>query len=366
MEYTLSENIRTLTPYAAIEGNFKLRLDANESFIPLPLDLIQAVTQTALNGQTVSGQLNRYPDPRAKELCNAFAEFYDVPCECVTAGNGSDELISLLVGTFLQKGDELVTLENDFSMYRFYADTLSINSTAFPKNPDLTIDVDGLIQYVKLKKARGLIFSNPCNPTSLCLEKSEVSRMCRELSSNCLVIVDEAYMDFSSESIMGEVLEHSNLIVLKTASKAVGLAGIRLGFGVAGVTLTKALQSVKSPYNVNSFTQAIGCAVYSHPEYLNICVERIIHSRDNLYQGILSIYAHTKLIEEVYASETNFVFIKVKRAEQIFKTLLKYSIAIRRMGDYLRITAGSKDENTEFLTIFARIVRSLETQEVEI
>lgn len=353
MGYVLNENIRNLIPYEPIEGEYKIRLDANESFIELPLDLIQESVQ-----KSMSRSINRYPDPKACDLCEAFASFYSLQSDCVTAGNGSDELISLIVGTFFQSEDELITLAQDFSMYRFYADTLSVKSSIYPKKDDLTIDIDGLIYYAKLSNAKGIIFSNPCNPTSLCLGKSEVLRLCRELP--CLVIVDEAYMDFANESVMDEVLNYDNLLVLKTASKAVGLAGIRLGFAVSNPTVTRALQAVKSPYNVNTITQAIGEAVYSHPEYLNVCVERIIHSRDHLYQGLLSIFAHTKLIEEVYSTSTNFVYLKVREAERIFTELKEYSIAIRRMGSYLRITAGTKDENTELLAILARIIKQAE------
>ena len=352
--YTLNEKIRNLEPYQPIEGDYRVRLDANESFMRLPAEQFESAALDVLNNR-----INRYPDPYAEKLCGAFGDFYDIKSCYVTAGNGSDELISLITGAFFMPGEELVTLANDFSMYRFYGSVYGVKTSIFPKRDDLTVDVDALAEYINRSGAKGLIFSNPCNPTSLCLDRRQVLRLIESVP-DCLVIVDEAYMDFADESILDKVHHYENLIVLKTCSKAVGLAAIRLGFAVAGDTITKALRAVKSPYNVNDMTQSIGYQILSDGEYVVNCIEKIIRSRDSLYNGILGLHMRHKVFDMVYPTTTNFVFIKTPCAQYIYEELLDRSIAIRCMGDYLRITAGSKVENEAVLDALEEIMADME------
>ena len=152
--------------------------------------------------------------------------------------------------------------------------------------------------------------------------------MIREVP-DCLFVVDEAYMDFAEESILSVAHEYPNLIVLRTCSKAIGLAALRLGFAVAGETITKALHAVKSPYNVNALSQSVGAAVLSDPMYLIRCNEQIISAREALYKGLLKLHAKCRIFDEVYEPATNFVFIKSKCAKEIYEKLLSRSIAVR-------------------------------------
>lgn len=353
MAYQLNQKIRNLEPYEPIAGSYDVRLDANESFLTLPASLQEKAVRAALEVKP-----NRYPDPCAAGLCRNFGYLYGVPSSCVTAGNGSDELISLLVGAFFEPGDELLTLQHDFSMYRFYGGVFGIKTSVYPKREDLTIDTDGLIAYIQKNKVRGLIFSNPCNPTSLCLSRKKVLELIRSVP-DCLVVVDEAYMDFANDSVLDYVEKFENLIVLKTCSKALGLASIRLGFAVANERLTRALRAVKSPYNVNSLTQAVGEAILEEGEYLLACMKKVIHSRDSLYRGLLAFHARHGLFETIYPTATNFVFIKTDHAQAIHEKLLESSIAIRRMGGYLRITAGSEEENKYLFRVLEEIAAEL-------
>lgn len=357
MGYRLNNKIRELVPYEPINGDYSVRLDANESFLEMPMELYQ---KALLKLQ--SAPVSRYPDSRAVDLCKAFARCYDVPFETVMAGNGSDEVISIIVGAFFEQGEELVTLSNDFSMYRFYADVYGVKASVFPKNEKLKIDVDKLIDYIKRSGAAGVIFSNPCNPTSLCLSKGDVLRLCKEV--DCLVVVDEAYMDFASSSVIDEVCEFDNLIVLKTCSKAVGLAAIRLGFAVSNPTITNALLSVKSPYNVNSLSAAIGEAVLSDTEYLSSCVQKIIFSRDQLYNELLKLHIRSHVFDEVYRTQTNFVFIKTNYSKAIFKALCRRGIVVREFDGFLRITAGTRVENEKLITATEEIVTAIMKQGV--
>ena len=153
MAYQLNQKIRDLVPYEPISGTYDIRLDANESYFTLPEQAYEKALKAAL-----SVPLNRYPDPAAAELIRAFSAYYRVDPVYVTAGNGSDELISLITSAFFESGDELVTVVPDFSMYQFYAGVNGVKATAFPKNEDLTLDTARLTAYLKSGGARGVIF----------------------------------------------------------------------------------------------------------------------------------------------------------------------------------------------------------------
>ncbi len=338
MSYLLCEKIRNLKPYDPIEGEYKIRLDANESYFVPDEALRQEMAQAA-----AAVAFNRYPDPYAAELCEAFAKLYGIPASSVTAGNGSDELISLICGSLLQKGDKLLTLSPDFSMYRFYGEIFENPVTVFEKNADFSVDIDRLIAYIRENKIAALIFSNPCNPTGKGLTKEEARKLIS--SVDALVVLDEAYMDFWDQSLLQEVLNYDNLIILKTCSKAIGMAALRVGFAVTGPALTTALKAAKSPYNVNSVSQAMAACILKKKELLESCRKALVASAAEL-QGMLSALAENfPVLEQVYPTCTNFVFIRSEKSREIHKALLKRSIAVRCFGGYLRITAGSPSEN---------------------
>ena len=278
--YQLNEKIKDLKPYDPIQGSYRVRLDANESFLPLPQALVEeakaAVERTAFN---------RYPDPAARELCQAFAACYGVQPQQVVAGNGSDELITVLFEAFLEKGDAFATVEPDFSMYAFNGHLHEARHVAIPKGRDLRLDVEAVAAACQREQVKLLIFSNPCNPTSLVCGREEMRKLIDSLPDT-LVVLDEAYMDFSDQSLLGEVEDHPNLLVLRTCSKAFGMAALRLGFAVCGKTLAGALRAVKSPYNVNSLSQAVGTAVLRRKGELDRALETILRSRDQLYAGL--------------------------------------------------------------------------------
>ena len=338
MAFVLNEKIKNLTPYSPVEGEYAVRLDANESYFSLSEEILSEVKEAI--GKV---DFNRYPDPFATELCEAFAKFYGIDKNFVTAGNGSDELISVIMTAFLQKGDKVMTVTPDFSMYAFYASIVEAQCIDFLKNTSLEFSVDDVINEAKEKNVRVLIFSNPCNPTSLGVKRDEMRKLISSLS--CLVVLDEAYMDFWDESLINEAEKYDNLIILRTCSKAFGLAAMRLGFAVASKTLTDVIRSVKSPYNVNSLSQAAGTVVLNHVDYLKECTESIKRSRDELYKMITALSEKYKGKIKPVASVTNFVYTEFEKAEELFEFLKTKGIAVRKMGTHLRISAGSEDEN---------------------
>ena len=349
--FQLNEKVKNLTPYEPISGTYEIRLDANESFLTVPKNIENEMVEALKNSA-----LNRYPDPMATKLVEGFSMYFGVNPECVTAGNGSDEIISVIMNAFLQKGDKILTLEPDFSMYRFYAEIAECESVKYQKDDNLDVNIDDVITLANKENVRIVIFSNPCNPTSRIVTKDNIRKLIN--STDALVVLDEAYMDFAEdESLLGEFENYDNLIILKTCSKALGSAALRLGFAVANKTLTNVIRAVKSPYNVNSVSQALGEVLFAHPDYIDNCIETVVNSRKELYNEILKIKSDK--IEKVYETHTNFVFMKVKNAKQVFEKMKENSIIIRNMGEYLRITAGTKYENEKMLETFKKVLEEV-------
>ncbi len=344
MTYQLPEKLRTLEPYQPITGQFHVRLDANESFISLPDDIRKEI------GEKVSQiDFNRYPDPYAVELCGKFADYFHVPSDLVVAANGSDELLFLLTACFSNAGDTLMMVKPDFSMYGIYAELAGMQVEVLEKDDAMQIGVDELIAAAKAKQVQMLMFSNPCNPSSLIESREDVLKIVEALEDT-LVIVDEAYMEFADgASVLDVVTKYPNMIVLKTLSKAFGLAAARLGFAVSNATIINALKAAKSPYNVNTMSQVVGSVIFDHPEYINDCIEKIRVSRDSLYASMVELKARQPKIKSIANTKSNFLYMEVEDAAGAFQALREQGIAIRLMKNYLRICAGSEAENAAML-----------------
>lgn len=338
LEYQIPEKIRDLVPYEPISGSYRVRLDANESYLNLSETQLQKVF--ARLEKEVS--YNRYPDPMAAKLCNAFAGYYGISPELVTAGNGSDELITLIYGTLFDPTMKVGTFAQDFSMYRVYAQCYGVPTVTLPKREDLTIDVDQTIEQVNALGLSGLVFSNPCNPTGQGLKREEVLRLVQGVKA--LVILDEAYMDFWDQSLLQEVEQFDNLLILKTCSKAIGLAGIRIGFAITNPKLSRLLKAVKSPYNVNSVSQIYGEELLKEHDYLRQAAQSIREQAVKLEAMLRKLAEQYPKLGQVYPSVTNFVYLKTSESQAIYQGLQKQGVAVRLMGGYLRICAGTEEE----------------------
>ncbi len=335
----LTRKIRELIPYAPAEGKYALRLDANESFIPLEGPVLERAMAAV-----AAVEFNRYPDPCCTALCQAFGEYYRISPRLVTAGNGSDELISILMNCFFAKGDTVLTITPDFSMYRFYGQLAELKVAELPRG-EKPLDAAAVVAAAREQSAAGLIFSNPCNPTSSGVDRESIRQILKALPDT-LVVLDEAYMDFWDRSMLAEAETYENLIILRTCSKAMGLAGIRLGFAIACSRLTDALRAAKSPYNVNAMTQVVGETVLRDREYLENCVQKIKEAREDLYRGLCRLAERRPgTILEITPPLTNFVWLRTWDNNRVFEGLRDRSIMIRRLGDHLRVTAGSREEN---------------------
>lgn len=349
----IPQKIKELEEYRPNLTPCSVRLDANESpFLPSKAVLDE------LSAALYSLDFNRYPDPYASELVTAFSRIYGVNPENVVAGNGSDELISLICSGFAESDDAVTVALPDFSMYEFYSTLAGAKMVHYVKGDAFEIDFKKLLAKTNADKSKIVIFSNPCNPTGWVSGRSEIEDFIK--NSDSIVVVDEAYMEFSptDESVIDLISRYDNLIVLKTMSKAYGAAALRLGFVITNPHLASAIRKIKSPYNVNTVSQVFGKIILSHYDEIK---EKIAQLKDNLS------YLHDELekissdkIVRVCPTAANFVYMQMccdKAAREIYQKLLSQGVAIRCMsGGYMRVCAGKREEIDIFIEKFKEAI----------
>lgn len=348
MNKYIPEKIRRLDEYTADNALYALRADANESPY-LPSETVMAAFREELERLPY----NRYPDSDASALISAYAAVYGLREDCVVAGNGSDELISLIAAVFLAPGERAMVLLPDFSMYEFYAKISGAEVVRYDKHRDFEIDFEDVAVRVREENIRLVIFSNPCNPTGKCVSRSVIERFID--TTDALIVVDEAYMEFCTgdDGVLTGCEARENLLVLKTLSKAWGLAALRCGFAVGNRELIDAIKKAKSPYNVNMLTQRLAAAVLAHADEIREATARIIEERRRLEAALGRIAPAYGF--RVYGSDTNFVLLDARgQAEAIYERLRARSVKLRLMSPYLRITAGSRAETDTLIDEFER------------
>ncbi|MDR3186716.1 MAG: histidinol-phosphate aminotransferase family protein [Christensenellaceae bacterium] len=346
--YKLEKRLLELVPYEPTLGNFRIRLDANELYTAPQFNANE------LQNLLSSLQLNRYPDPTCRELNLAFAKRHAIDPALVMSGNGSDELIALIIELFLSDNMSILSLQPDFSMYGFYAYLRRARNISFNKDQNFNIDIDALIQTIKNEKPKIVIFSNPCNPTGKVILAGDVLNIVK--NSGCIVVVDEAYMDFSNQSIIREVSSYPNLIVLKTLSKAYGAAALRLGFAVANADITRLLSAAKSPFNINAISQALGREILNNGVITDQRIREVLNLKTSLFDELSQLKTVFGQSFEPIPSVTNFIYVKTDVASQIYDKLKDDGIIIRRLPqNAIRITVGSEYENNELLNTLRSI-----------
>ncbi len=348
MGYRLHDKLQQLEPYTVITEEYKVRLDANESFIDPGKELKERLLSAW--GRV---PLNRYPDDSYRELRRAFGEHYGVDPELVVAGNGSDELLSLLIGCFLKSDEKLLLTQPDFSMYEIFAANYEKSFSVISRTEDGLLDVSATLLKIKTEGVRALLFSNPSSATSTVNKRQDILKLVD--NTHALVIVDEAYMDFSDQSVLQDAPMKDNLIVLRTCSKALGCAGIRLGFAVSSKKISHVIQGLRAPYNLNALSEATGRIVLSDEKYIGDSINRILVNRNALYEGLKAL-GQNSMIKRIFSSATNYICIETDFAEEIYTALKTHSILVRNLKTMLRITVGTTEENRAVLDAMREIV----------
>lgn len=320
-----------LAPYSCARDEFKgeasVYVDANEN----PYN----------NG------VNRYPDPLQQEVKVLLSQLKSVRPEQIFLGNGSDEAIDLIYRIFCQPSyDNVVAISPSYGMYQVCADINDIQYRAVPLTADFQINRQALVDQID-DRTKVIWICSPNNPTGNAFELSDIEWFLQHYP-NKIVVVDEAYIDFSSKpSLLSLLPSYENLIVLQTLSKAWGQAAIRCGIAFASNILIGFFNKVKYPYNVNQLTQQQAISVLSNPDKQRKQVLEILDQRVILHDLLLSL----PCVKFIYPSDANFLLVKVSDADAIYKYLQQQGIIVRNRNKVqlcegcLRITVGTPTEN---------------------
>lgn len=338
--------IRDLLPYE-VQGPFegKIKLDIMEN----PYDLPEAVKDEFLVELQGLG-LNRYPDPMANGLREALSVNLGIDRGMITPGNGSDELILDLLLCFGKT--KIVYPEPSFTMYEILARIVGVETTGIPLSKGFELDVESILRI----GSGGVIFiAYPNNPTGNLFDREGIIKI---LKMDSLVVIDEAYYEFSKETFLPLLERYPNLAILRTFSKAFGLAGARIGYLVANREITEEILKVKLPYNLNAISQLLATIALKNRDLFRVKIDEIIGERDRVYKGLQDIQGVTP-----YPSKTNFILFKVDlEARRVFNSLCNEGILIRDLSnvvplkDSLRVTIGRPEENSIFLECLRRIM----------
>lgn len=301
----------------------------------------------------------RYPRAGNPALVAALAQAHGVPRECVVAGNGSDEIIDLLVRVTCRPGvDNVVAFSPCFSIYVQQTRLCGVSLRQAPLGPDFTFDLPALAGAADDKTA--LVFlTNPDNPSGHAVPSEAVVALARSLPPRALLVVDEAYVDFTEpeagHSMLARWGELDNIVVLRTFSKLYGLAGLRLGFGVMPAWLADYLLRVRLPFSVNLLAEAAGLAALEDREFLRASRETVLRGRTLVAEGLAALGCR------VYPSQANFLMFRPPLpALDVFEALLRRGIIVRALKSYglpdlLRVSIGNDEENGLFLAAFREI-----------
>ena len=343
--------VKDLEAYKVVPPNYNIIVNANEN----PFDFPDALKKE-LNDEIMRMPLNRYPDPSATALREQLADYVGVDADQIICGCGSDEIMSMLNQTFINPGDVVISHAPSFSMYQIWSVIGGADFIWVPDNADLYPDVENIINTAKLKNAKLIYLCSPNNPTGSLLPRHDVIDILEE--TNALVILDEAYIEFKKEGDLTDIVnEYNNVIVLRTLSKAFGLAGIRCGYAVGPKPLIDMMYKVKSPYNLNKLTQAAAVIALKHRDTLLKNVEILNSERQRLYEFLKGL----KGVTRVYPTASNFIYFEVPDGAPLYDALLDEGILVKYLKhdvsddvDHIRLTVGSPEENDAVIKVLKR------------
>ena len=331
-------NILRMKAYSSARDEFKgaasVFLDANEN--PFPND-----------------NLNRYPDPLAMKVKQKISDLKDIPTNQIFLGNGSDEVIDVLIRVFCEpRLDNILILPPTYGMYQVSADTADVEVRKVNLTADFQPNVEAILSDVD-DKSKILFLCSPNNPTANSFDLDKIKQLLSKFKG--IVAIDEAYIDFSTQaSCINLLSEYPNLVVMQTFSKAWGLAAIRCGMAFASTQIIGFLNKVKPPYNVNELTQRMALLSLEDTEMQRQKVMIILSEREKLAKILRGI----SFVEKVFPSDANFLLVKIPKPNEMYDWLLSKGVVVRSRTNVqlcegcLRITVGLSDENEAFIRAF--------------
>ncbi|MCW2120030.1 histidinol-phosphate transaminase [Flavobacterium sp. 7A] len=337
------DNVKSLKPYSSARDEFK------------DFDVAQMIFLDA-NENPYQNGVNRYPDPQQISVKEVLAKMKNVNPNQILLGNGSDEVLDLLFRAFCEpKVDNVISLPPTYGMYGVLANINNVENKEIVLSNDFQPQVEQILDAVT-SNTKIIFLCSPNNPTGNSFSTESVITILEKF--NGLVVIDEAYIDFSDKASWLEKLEqYPNLIITQTLSKAYGLAGIRLGICYASTEVIAVINKIKPPYNVNELTQQRALERLSDPVKIQNEIDSIIAQRTVLLQVLGTV----SFVEKIYATEANFILIKVDNANQRYAELIAKGIVIRNRTtqalceNTLRLTIGTEEENNKLMEALTTI-----------
>ncbi len=340
--------VAQIKPYKGEKDDNKYRLDlsGNESPYDLPLDIKKEITE-----QIIKNNLNYYPKLYSESLRCQIADYldYNINCNQVIVGNGSDEVLSMLIDTFINPGDRVLAAAPTFSMYQFFAELAGAKYHNFLL-ADNEFTYQSMIEKIEKIDPKIIFLCSPNNPTGELLSEDVILKLIDNYKG--ILVIDEAYAEFSGFSLLEHVNKHNNLVVTRTFSKAFGLAGIRLGYLVGNQDLVQEVSKVVKPYNINSITTLIGKIILRENKLIEKRVEKIVTERKKLYNEFIKYDDW-----DVFPTSANFIYIEGKKTTEFKEMLNNKGIKIRSFDSNppaVRITVGKEEENREIIKTFKK------------
>ncbi|MGP0629468.1 histidinol-phosphate transaminase [Nitrospina sp. 32_T5] len=352
LDQLVKNKIKALKAYHVENFDCDIKLHANENSYPPPseiLDLFQDTFRTF--------QLNRYPDPASQRLKDVLSQRLSVSTNQLAIGNGSDELIQILVQVFCDPGDVVVFPDPTFAMYSIIARGMGVKAESFPLDENWDFAAEPFLDMLEKTQARIVFFSYPNNPTGNCFNRDAIQTVLENFKG--ITVLDEAYYDFARDTFLDQLGTHNNLVILRSLSK-IGLAGLRVGYAVAHPTIIEQVDKIRLPYNSNTVSQELAAVLLDRFGPVKQQIDQILEQRDWLLKALSNL---PQL--QIFPSDANFILFRVHRSsEEVFNQLVEKGILVRdlnshpRLRNCLRVTVGTHDENAEFVTQIKSILRS--------
>jgi histidinol-phosphate aminotransferase len=337
------ENVKSMKPYSSARDEF-------EDFDTADMIFLDANENPFQNG------VNRYPDPQQSSVKVVLAKQKNVNPNQILLGNGSDEVLDLIFRAFCEpKIDNIISLPPTYGMYGVLANLNNIENREVLLSKEFQPQIEQILKAVD-QNTKIIFLCSPNNPTGNSFSDKNVLKLLENFKG--LVVIDEAYIDFSEkESWLNKIDQYPNLVITQTLSKAYGLAGIRLGISYASEAIIAVLNKIKPPYNVNELTQLKALERLSNPEKIKSEIASIIAQREKLLKVLIDV----KFVEKIYPTEANFILIKVDDANKRYDELIAKGIVIRNRTtqalceNTLRLTIGTEEENKKLMEILKNL-----------
>ncbi|MFP4081129.1 MAG: histidinol-phosphate transaminase [Candidatus Aminicenantes bacterium] len=342
MKGMIKEAVLKLGGYSVAQDFSRVKLNQNESPVDIPTEVKEEILR-----RLKAVHWNRYPPSEADSLIQKIAHYAGCSTSRVMVGSGSNELIQAFIYAVCDSGDSILVVQPGFSIYKRVAKVMNINVVEVPLKEDFSFDVEAIIE--REKKAKLVILASPHNPTGTALKFEEIKRIA--LNFNGMVAVDEAYYGFHRETAQGLIDELNNIVIFRTFSKALGLAGIRLGYLLGREETVRELLKSRLPFSPGIFQQVAGEVALEKIKVIEQNVDRIIEERERLFRRLKEI-RHIQPIP----SHANFLLFESKHwsGKELYERLYENGVVVRyfhvlRLKNMLRVTVGTPEENDIFL-----------------